>query len=217
MIYLLNILFSLIFLGDNSNSIDIQKLLTDKLPEYTKMEYNVLSPKDADLSNYLIDNSREVIVNKGYAYIPVINKITSGTRKNGTITLKIKLFKNVLVSTRSIRRNENISEHDFMVEEREISHLRFKPANISSSINHLRARRDIEENVILSNYMVELVPDVCRGDRVEAIFANKSVNISFMVTARTEGVAGEIIKVKRDDRRIFRATVLNNTTVKIIE
>ncbi|MCB0750555.1 MAG: flagella basal body P-ring formation protein FlgA, partial [Ignavibacteriae bacterium] len=41
--------------------------------------------------------------------------------------------------------------------------------------------------------------------------------ISFAVTARTEGVAGEQIVVKNDDKKIFKAKIINNTTVKIIE
>jgi len=65
--------------------------------------------------------------------------------------------------------------------------------------------------------MIEQIPDVEIGDRVEAIFNNKSVNISFNVTARSEGISGGVIKVKRDDKKIFKARVINNSTVKIIE
>lgn len=217
MIYLLNILFALMFIGKGNNSLDIKKLLIEKLPDYNKFEYNILSPKHPELSNYSIDNSRKIVINEGFAYIPVINKINGKVKRNEILTIKLKLFKNVLVSTRQIRRNESLSEYDFVIEEKEVSHLRFSPTDISTSIKYLRAKRDISENVILSNHMVEQIPDIKKGDRVDAIFMNKTVNISFPVTARTEGLAGEIIRVKRDDRKIFRATVLNNTTVKIIE
>jgi flagella basal body P-ring formation protein FlgA len=65
--------------------------------------------------------------------------------------------------------------------------------------------------------MIEKIPDVKIGDRINAIFTNNSVNISFSVTSRSEGIAGEIVRVKRDDKKIFKAKVINNTTVKIIE
>ncbi len=65
--------------------------------------------------------------------------------------------------------------------------------------------------------MIENIPDIRVGDRVIAIYNNNSVNITFAVTARTSGEAGRIIKVKRDDKKLFKALVVNNTTVKIIE
>ncbi len=53
--------------------------------------------------------------------------------------------------------------------------------------------------------------------RIEAFYTNNSVAISFAATSRSEGSVGNIIKIKSDDQRIFKAKVLNNTTVKIIE
>ena len=65
--------------------------------------------------------------------------------------------------------------------------------------------------------MIEKIPDIKVGDRIEAYFINNSVAISFDATSRSEGSVGSIIKIKSDDQRIFKAKVLNNSTVKIIE
>ena len=65
--------------------------------------------------------------------------------------------------------------------------------------------------------MIEKIPDVKRGTRVNAIFQKGIVNISFTGTARTEGKIGDIIKVKRDDNKIFKAKIINPKQVRIIE
>jgi flagella basal body P-ring formation protein FlgA len=65
--------------------------------------------------------------------------------------------------------------------------------------------------------MVELIPDVQTGDKIDALYSKNSVNITFPVTARTEGVSGDMIRVKNGENQIFEARILNNSTVKIIE
>ena len=65
--------------------------------------------------------------------------------------------------------------------------------------------------------MVEQIPDVKHGDRVTAIFNKGIVNISFDAIARTEGVIGDVIKVKTAENKMYKAEVLNYQTVKVIE
>ena len=65
--------------------------------------------------------------------------------------------------------------------------------------------------------MIEQIPDIKVGDNIEALYINKSVSINFPVTARTEGVTGDLIRVKNRENHIFKARILNNSTVKIIE
>ena len=213
---LFNILFSLILIGSNEK-IDITDYLQKQLSDYNKIEYQIISPKKVNLSKCSIDNSRNLKVEGSYAYLPVKFSGNNENSKNSLITLKLKLFKNVLQNNRKIDKRENLDPNYFNIVEKEVTSLRFEPIDVSASISNYRAKFRIAENSILQESMIEKIPDIRVGDRVTAIYNNNSVNIKFAVTARTSGEAGKIIKVKRDDKKLFKALVVNNTTVKIIE
>lgn len=217
MLLVLNIILSLITISNNESIIDISHYLNNRLRDYNKIDYKIISPKEIDLSACTFDDSRDFRFDKNYAYIPVQFEIANKKYKQGLITLKLKLYKNVLVSQRKIRRKELFDTYDFTVVEKEVSTLRFEPLTNVKLLNNLRAKYNISSNSILQKNMVEQVPDIKIGDRLEAIFSKNIVSISFMATARSEGVVGDIIKIKRDDKKIFKAKIISNNTVKIIE
>jgi flagella basal body P-ring formation protein FlgA len=214
---LINILLSatLIFAA-NKNSNNIKVVLKNNLNDVKRFEYKIISPKNVDLSNITIDNAREVKIEKGYAYLPVLFAANRNT-KNGIITLKLKLYKDVAVSINDIKRKETISKSDFRIEEKEISTLRDEPIEINKIITQLRAKRNIKHGTIILANMIEKIPDIKRGSRVNAIFQKGIVNVSFSATARTEGKVGDIIKVKRNDNKIFKAEIISSKQVRIIE
>lgn len=216
MIYLINILF-IFLIGTNSNNNSvINGYLNEKLSDYNKFSYKIVSPKNIDLGKVSLDTSRELKMKREYAYVPV--QLTyKGKTKNTVLTVKLKLYKNVLVATRKIRKREFLTKNDFKVMEKEISNLRDKPLRAVTDLNILRARINIAPESVLQQNMVEQIPDINIGDRVEAIYTKGIVNVNFLVTSRSEGVTGEVVKVKRDDNRIFKARVINNKTVKILE
>ena len=214
--YLFNILFSLILIGSNEK-IDINNYLQERLSDYNKIEYQIISPKQVNLRKCTIDNSRDLKVEGSYAYLPIKYAGYEDNGKNSLLTLRLKLYKNVLQNNRTIDKKESLDPNYFNIVEKEITSLRFEPVDVKASLSNYRAKFKIAENSILQKSMIENIPDIRVGDRVTAIFNNNSVNIAFAVTARTAGEVGKIIKVKRDDKKLFRARVVNNTTVKIIE
>jgi len=187
------------------------------LKEYNRIEYSIISPQNLDLSKCQFDYSRKIKIDGNYAYLPVLLTEKNNNSNNSLITLKLKLFQYVLQSNRPIEKKENLNKNSFTIVEKEVSGLRFEPIDVSADLQNSRAKFRIKENAILQKSMIENIPDVKVGDRVAALFTNNSVNISFPVTARSSGESGSIIKVKRDDKKIFKALVMNNTTVKIIE
>ena len=213
---IINILIILLFYNSHSHSIDVKKYLAEELNNYSKISYDIVSPKKIDLSVYEIDRSRDLKISKDLAYVPVI--ITkNGEIKNSIITLRIKLYKPVFVATKPIMKNQYLSKGDFEILNKEVSRLRFETAETSLRFGNYRSRLNIKENTILQQSMIEKIPDIESGDRIDALYNNNALNIRFKVTARSEGVAGSIIRVKRDDNKLFKARVLNNSTVKIIE
>ena len=213
---LFNILFSLVLVSSNIK-IDITDYLQRQLSDYNKIEYEIISPKKINLGKCTIDNSRNLKVEGSYAYLPVKFSGNEENSKNSLITLKLKLYKNVLQNNRTIDKRENLDQNYFNIVEKEVTSLRFEPVDISASLANYRAKFRIAENSILQKSMIENIPDIRVGDRITAIYNNNSVNVTFAVTARTSGEVGKIIKVKRDDKKLFKALVVNNTIVKIIE
>ena len=214
---LINILFSISLLfGANKSSNNIKTVLKDNLNGIKRFEYKIVSPKNIDITKIKIDGNRELKIEKGYAYLPVIFNPKKNAQ-NGIITLKLKLYKDVAVSVNDIKRKETITKYDYKIEEREISSLRGKPIDLNKNFTHLRAKRNIKHGTIISENMFEKIPDVKRGTRVNAIFQKGIVNVSFGATARTEGKVGDIIKIKRNDNKIFKAEIINSKQVRIIE
>lgn len=213
---IINILSSLIIAGSNQE-LNIDAFLKAEFSNYNRIEYTLVSPKKINLSECIIDDSRDTKLSGKFAYLPVKEVSNDGFTKNILITLKLKLYKNVWVANRNLTKKENLSKNDFQITEKEVASLRFNPVNLSAPINEYRSRLRISENSVLEENMLEKIPDVKIGDRVNALFINNSVSISFVVTSRSEGIVGDIIKIKRDDKKIFKAKIINNTSVKIVE
>ena len=71
MISLTNILLSLLILLGSNEHLDISKLLQNKLSNYKRFEYKVISPKNIDLTKVVFDDERETRLTGGYAYLPI--------------------------------------------------------------------------------------------------------------------------------------------------
>ncbi|MBK8945042.1 MAG: flagellar basal body P-ring formation protein FlgA [Ignavibacteriae bacterium] len=212
MILAFKILLTTILFFNNADV--IEKYLKKHLTNVKKYEYKI---PNHTMDEIIPDESREFRLEKNYAYIPVNIFNGKGEKKQGIVTIKIKLFQDVLVTSRYINKNEELSLNDFKIEEKEVSTLRAEPILDFKNINKYRARINISSESIIEKNMIEIIPDIKSGDNVNAIYNKGIIQISFNATARSEGIIGEIIKIKTDDKKIFKAEILNNNTVKIIE
>jgi len=217
MVSLVNILLaSLLLLGSNE-TLDISSVLQKKLSNYKRFEYKLVSHRKIDFTKIKFDSDRETRLASGYAYLPIKVRAFSNNYKNSTLTVKVKLYEDVAVANYKLKRSEKITTNDFRIEEREVSSLRSKPIKTFKELRKLRVKRSIKQDAILEDNMFEAIPDVKKGDRISAVYQKGIVKISFDVVARTEGVIGKTIKVKRTDNKIFKAVVLDSKQVKIIE
>jgi hypothetical protein len=112
---ILQILLS-VFLLSNNNVID--NYLKDHLKDFKRYEYEI--PKNYT-EKIFPDENREFKLEKNYAYMPVNFILNNGEKKQGIVTLKVKLYDDVLVSIRDIKKNEELSISDFQIEEKEIT------------------------------------------------------------------------------------------------
>lgn len=209
----------LFLIGTNINAVNLDEFLNSQLAEYKHFSYQVNSlpsyVKSINDPNLLIDYERELRIKKGYIYVPVKISLSSGKQVKSLISLKVKLYKDVLIAVRSINGGELLSSADFILTEKDVSKLVSEPITSFDVILGSRAVRNINNETVLSYRMIESPPVVERGDRLNAALINGTVQVSFFVTAREDGYAGKRIKIVRDDKRVFYAKVVDSKNVII--
>lgn len=213
---MLSVILSIAFLLGGANQDAIENYLRANLIDYAKFEYRVINPQIFEGKDYTIDYSRNFLLKNRYGYIPVILK--NGKYGERTfIRVNLKLYKKVLVAERRIRRGEKVTPADFKEEVRDVSTLRGVALTDYSQIADARTRLNIREDAILTADMVEKNDDIFAGEKITAVYVNGSVAVSFPVIARSGGRKGETIRVQRNDGIIFKAKIVNEKEVTILE
>jgi flagella basal body P-ring formation protein FlgA len=82
---------------------------------------------------------------------------------------------------------------------------------------HYVARRTIKADTILSPDKLKKRTDIQRNDKVNARISDGGVSLSFEATALQAGNVGDIIKIRKDYKRRFKARVLSNTQVEVLQ
>ncbi len=212
MIKLLNILCFLI-IGVNDTSV-IDEYLQKNLTDFNSYEYEIVT----DIKNdFTIDEDRKHRLGNGYMHLPVLLIVNDNYEKKSSVTLKIKLYKEVLVAAKDIKAGEEIHESDFVKQLKNISRSRSKVISDESLLVYKKAKRNIHKGDLLSINMLRDIPLVKRGDMVNAFLEMGTVVVSFRASSRGIGSKGDRIRIERDDKRIFIAEVVDKNNVKIIE
>ncbi len=213
---MLNLILVIAFLLGGSNQKAIENYLRANLIDYVNFEYRVINPQKFEKANFRIDYSREFTLKNHYGYIPVIVK--NGKYEERTfIPVNLKLYKKALVAARKIRRGEIVGKEDFQIRICDVTKLREKPVSGYAELENSRAKMNIREGAILTKGMIEKNDDVFAGEKITALYSNKTVAISFPVVARSGGKKGETIRVQRKDGIVFKAKVMNKKLVTILE
>ena len=157
--YLLSILF--LIAGSDTETI-INSYLDNELSDYTKYEYEVLRmPRYVDSlndENIKIDEARRIKINKGFASIPVVITLKNNRTKKTYISLKLKLYDEVLIANQKIEKGEELDKSLFETQELEVTKFRSKHINNIKKLNHFRASRTINEKDVLQEKFVESIP-----------------------------------------------------------
>ena len=174
-----------------------------QLPEsYKKIE--LLKPDDFNLSGNMI-------------YIPVQVVDKSGRIFRSILSVRLKLYKNVLVAVKQISRKENLSEGDFVLKKEDVTRINGTPVYSLQGVSSLRSTVMIKPGDIVVKQMLEQIPVVKIGDELNAQYISGNVIVSTDVFARQDGVVGETITVITKDKKLFKAKVINSKNVIIIE
>ncbi|GJQ63649.1 MAG: hypothetical protein SCALA702_27020 [Melioribacteraceae bacterium] len=211
---LLNIVF-VFFTGADVDNL-VNDYLTDKLSGYEKIEYQIVNAPD-NYSVIEIDDSREFKLAGNTGYIPVIIKRNSSRGSSSYISVKLSMYQYVLVAIKDVKKGKPLTAESFDIRLEDISKVKGDVITNPGLLDTFRSKFTIRENSILVKQIVECVPVMFVGDKVKANVISGSVVVTTDAYARQEGGMGDIIVVRTSENKQFRAKIVDNNNVLILE
>jgi flagella basal body P-ring formation protein FlgA len=146
-----------------------------------------------------------------------VEVVRNGTRENQCIvSIKVRTFDTVLVSTRQLGQHERITSQDVRRERIETTALRAVALTSVAELVGLRTKRILNAGSVLTGELTQAVPDIIRGASVTLIVKGKNFRFSVNAVAREDGMKGEQLTVQRTGSGArFQATVLDTRTVEM--
>lgn len=216
MISLLIILLQIFSQSNKQFETQLKNYLDEKLSTWDSYEYEITGmPK-----NYFrleLDYDREFIINKNNATVPVKLYDKRNNVSLSIVTLKIKLYKKVLVAIQEINRNEQLSSTYFERKVIDITNIRGKPISDLNFTEGYRAKTKIKRGSVLIEELIEQIPDIFYNDKIILHAGRNGVDISTEVIAKEEGKIGDVIRVVTNDNKIFKAKIIDKYNVSLIE
>jgi flagella basal body P-ring formation protein FlgA len=174
-----------------------------------------LMSSDVDLSELTL---RPLSQKEPIGLFTVIATITRDGRQieSGQVSLRIRKFADVLVTTDNLRRHDAPAPNKFTLQRTDITSLQEQPVTAFEEIASLRMRRNLAKGQILTTSAVEPVPDIEVGREVAIQCSNGLFTVTTTGTAQQSGSAGDLIRVKnRASGKTIQARILDNSTVAI--
>ncbi len=213
MINLINILLIILF-NANDFEVKLKNYLDKKLSNFEKYEIEIVSiPK-----NYLeikIDEEKNFQLSKNYGYIPVIVRGSNNNYKSSVITLKLKLFKKVLVVKKNIQVDECLNEKYLEEKLLDVSQLNGNTFSILENINEFKSKTFLKENSVLLYEHVKKIPLISKGDKIILHAGGNGVDVSIEAISRQDGYSGEIISVQALNK-IYKAKVIDKQNLELV-
>jgi flagella basal body P-ring formation protein FlgA len=188
----------------DKNNTKITKIQITKPPLLPKQRitYKIVPPK----------------VMNGMGTIPLsVHFIVNGEfYKKVKATVKIRIFKEVVVTKKPLGRYRTISQDDICMQRMDITNL---PNDIITNFKDVmgkRVRRNIWAKKVLRAEYIEFPPLVKRGDTVLIVAESERMKITALGEVKKSGRRGERVKVinLNSNKRIF-ARVIDENTVKV--
>ncbi len=190
----------------------LQNYLSEKLSGYSRFSFKV-NDLPVNNSRIEIDNSRQMRISNRYAFLPVQVYDAYDNVSNSFITIEIELYKTVLIASRKIKRGEILSADMFDSSEVEITSIKGTPLFEIDEIEGKRSRIEINKGAVVTEEIIEPVPDIYPDSKVTLHVIKGNVDVSVEATARQEGRIWGIIRVITADNKIFNARIIDKKNV----
>ena len=216
MLGLLSILFGFLIAQDKNFDAHLKNYLDEKLNNYVKYEYQIVQmPKN--YSRIEINTEKKSRLTKNYFYLPVKIYDSKNSLSGALITIRVKLYKNVLVASNEIRRNDNLSPNLFDVKIEDVSMYRGKTIDVEENLANFRTKVLVKAGTILSKEMIEPIPIISKGDKIILHTGGTGVDVSIDVIARQDGCAGDVISVYANGSKLYKAKIIDKSNLTLVE
>ncbi|AGZ81752.2 flagellar basal body P-ring formation chaperone FlgA [Campylobacter fetus] len=136
---------------------------------------------------------------------------------NKSIFFKFKIDAkvNVLVAIKDIDRDHILNLSDY--EQRSVSLKEYDKEALKETPKNIKliTRTRIKRGKILTNRQFKTLSDIKKGDLVNAVLKDGTLNIEVSVTALEDGSVGDIIQVRNENNQVFKANVISKNRVLI--
>jgi flagella basal body P-ring formation protein FlgA len=206
---ILFILFS-IQLCAQSFEQNVLQYLQKRFTGYEKIEINV-QDKIEENEKLTIDKSKEPNQGRGFILIPVFIE-KNNFKKQSFVTIKVRLFKKVLISNGDIKSRETLAQNLFREQLTDVSEFSGTPFTEPDELSKYRTRSFLREGDILFKEKIELEPIINMGDKISAEVKCGNVSITTDAFARQNGNKGDVIRIISNNK-ILNARVVNHNKV----
>ncbi len=201
--------------GNSELKKEIDNYLKKTFSQYESYEFEILqTPEGKNIS--LVQKSG-LNLHKNLLYLPVEITDKYNRKRNSNITLKIKLYKNILVVKNQIVKKHILSEADIEIVKFNVTEIKGTPFTEFEDISKYQTKINIRPETVLIKEMTEPKPIINDGDKISARIIKGKVMLSVDALSRQDGAEGDIIKITTLDKKQFSAKVVDSKNVLIIE
>lgn len=187
--------------------------IKNELKDYQHISMKIIN-QSYNKDRIEIDTSKKLILNKDIALIPVLIYNKKSTT-NSFISAKVKLFKNVLVAKRNIKKEEIVSSSDFEIRLLDVCQYNGNVITTNYDLPSYKTKAFIKKGEVLIEEKLNKIPIVNYGDKVCAEVKVGNVTITTDVIARQSGNLGDVINVVSLNNTILKAKIIDEDKVKI--
>jgi flagella basal body P-ring formation protein FlgA len=208
------LLFSLLAFLQGTSDINkiIEQFLAEKLKNYSGYEFEIVKIPDGFARITAAEN-----LIPGINYLPAEVKDKNNKKINSYLIIKLKLYKNLLVLNRDLNEHTIIDDTMFVEKQIDLSEIKGTPFLKKVDLSEFRTKKKLKSGQPLLEEQVEKNPVIKTGDRITAALISGTIRISIDAVARQDGAAGQFIRIKSGDNKIFNARVIDPGNVIIIE
>lgn len=209
-------IFSILFQQGTKFESQLANYMNKNLSSYQNFEYEIVQIPDS-YKNIELLKPNDFNLSGDMVYLPVRIEKKDGRIIKSILTIKVKIFKNVLIAGRQIDRKEKLNAGDFIDKKMDITQIKGEPVYSPDNIETYRSKTVIKSGEALVSESLERIPVINVGDEINAKYVSGNVMVNFRVFARQEGVEGEIITVISKDKKLFKGKVIDSKTLNIVE
>ena len=198
----------------------LRQFVRDKFTEVVKnLEVEVINPPNeiimpTDKTNLWFEIPLGKI-SRGRSVIHVVVNSGNNRTKKIPISVMVRTFQDVLVSSHQLYRNSSIGADDVRIEMRETTNLgRERQISTLDEITDKILIRGVSANRILRNDMFRVPPLVARGAQLNLVVKTKNLVVQTKGLARQEGGLNQFIEVQPlPSGKTIMAKIIDSMTV----